>query len=131
MGHMKFPWVIKEVEIIFPGWPGDSLYSYMVAFVSVFIVSVTVEWLSHTRWIIKGYTNHVIAGVLQTLMYGIRVCLAMLVMLAVMSFDVGVFLAAVSGYGVGFFIFGSQAFRKPAMRMYYELQPSDLPPLNC
>ncbi|ESR49908.1 hypothetical protein CICLE_v10033440mg, partial [Citrus x clementina] len=55
---------------------------------------------------------HVAAGLIQTLLLAIKVGLAFLVMLAIMSFNGGVFLVAVAGHTFGFFIFGSRVFNK-------------------
>ncbi|PQM38601.1 hypothetical protein Pyn_11660 [Prunus yedoensis var. nudiflora] len=53
---------------MFSGWPGQSLESYMLALVSVFLLSLVVEWLSHTK-LIDGSTadNYVSDGLKQTL----------------------------------------------------------------
>ncbi|KAL5814662.1 hypothetical protein ACOSQ4_025303 [Xanthoceras sorbifolium] len=128
MQHITFFWG-TSTEIIFPGWPGQSLSSYILALVLVFAISLLVEWLSHARLIKYSTKNDIAVGLLQTLMYAIRMALAYLVMLAVMSFNVGVFLAAVAGYSAGFLIFGSHVFRKMRVEPYQDL--SDLPPLNC
>ncbi|KAJ9146730.1 hypothetical protein P3X46_028961 [Hevea brasiliensis] len=113
---------------MFPGWPGQRFSSYLSVLASVFLVALAIEWLSHAR-LIKPSTNYVAVGFQQTVMYAIRVALAFLVMLAVMSFNIGVFIAAVTGYSVGFLIFGSQVFKKSKVEPYENL--SDLPPLNC
>ncbi|XP_052178922.1 copper transporter 1-like [Diospyros lotus] len=117
---------MKQMDMAFSwGKNTESQSSYIVELVSVFLLSILVESLSHTRFI-SSMTSRVGAGLLQTLMYGVRMALAYLVMLAVMSFNVGVLLVAVAGYSVGFFIFGSRVFEK----LEYG-KPSDLPPLNC
>lgn len=127
MGHVTFFWG-TSTEIIFPGWPGKGFSSYILALVFVFMISLTVEWLSHAK-LIKPGMSKAASGTLQTLMYAFRIALAYLVMLAVMSFNIGVLLAAVAGYSVGFLIFGSQMFRNFKIEPYQDL--SDLPPLNC
>ncbi|KAE8039154.1 hypothetical protein FH972_011592 [Carpinus fangiana] len=100
----------------------------MLALVSVFVVGFVVEWLSHTRFL-KSTADNITAGLVQTTMYAVRVGLAYLLMLAVMSFNVGVLLAAVGGCTVGFFIFGSRVFVNSKATPFQD--PSDLPPLNC
>ncbi|KAL9415865.1 hypothetical protein AB3S75_039128 [Citrus x aurantiifolia] len=128
MGHLTFFWG-TSTEILFPGWPGESFSCYILALIFVFMISLTVEWISHAK-LIKSGTSNVASGTLRTLMYAFRIGLAYLVMLAVMSFNIGVLLAAVAGYSVGFLIFGSQVFRNNLkIEPYQDL--SDLPPLNC
>jgi copper transporter 1 len=125
--HLTFFWG-NTTEIVFAGWPGQGFSSYMVALVSVFVVGFVVEWLSHTRFI-KSTADNITAGLVQTTMYAVRIGLAYLLMLAVMSFNVGVLLAAVGGCTVGFFIFGSRVFVNSKTTPFQD--PSDLPPLNC
>lgn len=63
----------------------------------------------------------------QTMMYSVRIGLAYLVMLAVMSFNAGVFIVAVAGHAVGFFLFGSRA----VVAAVEGKGGSDLPPRGC
>lgn len=125
MMHMTFFWG-KNAEILFSGWPGTRTGMYVLALIVVFVLSFIVEWLSHCQLIKPGSTN-VAAGLVQTLLHGFRVGLAYMVMLAVMSFNVGVFLVAVAGHTLGFLFFGSRVFKKSSP----PAKTSDLPPLSC
>lgn len=103
-----------NVSILFHCWPGDSAGMYAVALILVFAVAVVVEWLSFTN-IVKlkpGASNDVVGDLLRTGLYGVRSGLSYLVMLAVMSFNGGVFLAAIGGHVIGFLVFGTRAIRK-------------------
>ncbi|KAE9620470.1 putative Ctr copper transporter [Lupinus albus] len=109
--HMTFFWG-KNSEILFDNWPGDKTGMYVLALVFVFLMSFLVEFLSSTRFTKPG-SNHLAANSLvQTLLHLLKVGLCYLVMLALMSFNVGVFLVAVIGHAMGFFFFGSNAFKK-------------------
>ncbi|KAG8371440.1 hypothetical protein BUALT_Bualt13G0087800 [Buddleja alternifolia] len=130
MMHMTFFWG-KNAEILFDGWPGyDHLGMYVLALAVVFFLALIVEWLSHCNILrqTSASDRSASAGLLQTLMYAVRIGLAYLVMLAVMSFNAGVFLVAIAGHGIGFFLFGSRAFNKQSVSSG---KPSDLPPMNC
>ncbi|XP_076898879.1 copper transporter 1-like [Bidens hawaiensis] len=110
MMHMTF-YLGKDALILFKGWPGTSTGMYALALVFVFFLALLVEWLAHcnlkmTKFDVAG------TGMAQTLVYTIRVGLGFMVMLAIMSFNVGVFLAAVSGHALGFFFF--RVVMKPA-----------------
>lgn len=61
-------------------------------------------------------------GLAQTGVYTVRAGLSYLVMLAVMSFNGGVFLAAMAGFGLGFMIFGSRVFRDTSSNNHTEVQ---------
>lgn len=121
---------------------------------SVFLMSMLVEWLSHTRFVVDhpesnddNNNKNVVAGLIQTGLYGIRITLAYLVMLQVMlSFDdVWILIVAVAGYSLGFLIFGSRVVgddddgnnkhkHERGLLLFYQKKPThptDLPPLNC
>ncbi|KAF5751410.1 copper transporter 1-like [Tripterygium wilfordii] len=127
MNHMTFFWG-KNVEILFHGWPGHNSGMYELSLIVVFALAVIVEWFSHCQ-LIKADTNYVTAGLVRTIMHALRAGVSMLLMLAVMSFNGGVFLAAVVGHTVGFLLFGSGIFNKSHTTHPHKV--SDLPPLSC
>ncbi|CAM8913143.1 unnamed protein product [Rhodiola kirilowii] len=124
--HMTFFWG-SQAEILFAGWPGTHTGMYVLSLFVTFALAVLVELISHSNFIKQDAGNRS-AGLVQTLLHGLRMALSYLVMLAVMSFNVGVFLAAVVGHVVGFLIFGSRFFKT-----YYpaEGKTVDLPPMSC
>ncbi|PON80952.1 Ctr copper transporter [Trema orientale] len=126
MMHMTFFWG-SNATILFPGWPGTRPGMYVVALVFVFVLAVIVEWLSHCRLIKPGSTSQVGASLVQTLLHAVRIGLAYMVMLAIMSFNVGVFLVAVAGHAVGFLVFGSRLVKEEEGVKV----ASDLPPMSC
>ncbi|KAK9071164.1 hypothetical protein SSX86_009732 [Deinandra increscens subsp. villosa] len=103
MMHMTFYWG-KDALILFKGWPGTSTPMYALAIVFVFFLALLVEWLAHCN-LQMSKSDDVSSGLAQTLVYTLRVGLGFMVMLALMSFNVGVFAAAVSGHALGFFFF--------------------------
>lgn len=127
MMHMTFFWG-SNAEILFSGWPGTRLGMYVLALIVVFVFSVLVEWFSHCQ-LIKPGANNVKAGLVQTLMHAIRISLAYIVMLAVMSFNVGILLVAVAGHAIGFLLFGSRVFKDSEVTS--SVKTSDLPPMSC
>ncbi|MFQ6666793.1 hypothetical protein Gotur_033025 [Gossypium turneri] len=132
MMHMTFFWG-NIAEILFSGWPGRrGAGMYALALIFIFVLAFLVEWLSHSRLIkpLGEGSSNVLAGVVQTLLHAIRVGLAYLVMLAVMSFNGGVFLTAVAGHALGFLLFGSRVFKK-STEMLLDDNTSDPPPMAC
>ncbi|GMI97141.1 hypothetical protein HRI_003383400 [Hibiscus trionum] len=127
MMHMTFFWG-NNAEILFSRWPGRrGAGMYALALIFIFVLAFIAEWLSHSRLIKPGSSNNVSAGGVQTLLHATRVGLSYLVMLAVMSFNGGVFLVAVAGHTLGFLLFGSRVFKKNTE----SLLESDLPPMGC
>ncbi|NP_001267996.1 hypothetical protein VitviT2T_012364 [Vitis vinifera] len=108
--HMTFFWG-KNAEILFSGWPGTSSGMYALALILVFVVALLLEWLSRSS-LLKPGPHNVTTGLLQTALYAIRSGFSYMLMLAVMSFNGGIFLAAVAGHALGFLIFGSRVFKK-------------------
>ncbi|KAK8361820.1 hypothetical protein V6Z11_A03G063900 [Gossypium hirsutum] len=111
MMHMTFFWG-SNTQILFSGWPGTRTGMYVLALIAVFMLAFMVEGISHSRLTKSGSIHHVTAG------------------LAIMSFNGGVFLAAVAGHSLGFFLFGSRVFNKNPTTVP-AAKTSDLTPMSC
>ncbi|XP_010443677.1 PREDICTED: copper transporter 3 [Camelina sativa] len=120
MMHMTFFWG-KNTEVLFDGWPGTNLKMYWACLAAIFALSAVSEWLSRCGFMKSGPACFG-GGLVQTVVYTVRAGLSYLVMLAVMSFNGGVFLAAMAGFGLGFMIFGSRAFRDTSSNSHTEVQ---------
>ncbi|KAG9453219.1 hypothetical protein H6P81_006123 [Aristolochia fimbriata] len=140
---MTFFWG-KNVEVLFSGWPGyDRLGMYLLALFFVFALAVTIEFLSAVRLPFKrggsaGSDRAVVAGVVRTGLHALRLGLAYLVMLAVMSFNLGVLIAAIVGHALGYFVFGSRVFRRTSFtssggpaEQQNDGPDAALPPMKC
>lgn len=127
MGYtsMTFFWG-KNSEILFSGWPGTRSGYYALALVMCFILAFLVEWLSHCRLTRPG-RSHGVTSFVRLLMHTLRVGLAYLVMLAIMSFNGGVFIVIVAGHAAGFLAFGC---RKTKPEESKTANP-DLPAMPC
>jgi copper transporter 1 len=99
---------------------------YFLALVFVFVLAIVTEWLSHSR-LLNTRSSASGAILAQTLLHALRVDLAYLVMLTVMSFNGGVFLVTIAGHALGFVVFGSCFFRSGDI----EKVAFDLPPMGC
>ncbi|VVB04585.1 unnamed protein product [Arabis nemorensis] len=113
MMHMTFFWG-KNTEVLFSGWPGTSSGMYALCLIVVFFLAVIAEWLAHSPIFRADGSTDRTAGIAQTAVYTLKTGLSYLVMLAVMSFNGGVFIVAIAGYAVGFLLFGSTVFKKPS-----------------
>lgn len=125
MDHMTFYWG-KEGQVLFSGWPGRRSGMYALALIFVFVVAIIVEWLSQCRPVKPG-SKHVGAGLVQTLLHVIRMGLSYLLMLALVSFNGGVFFVVVAGHAVGFLVFRSRVFRGTDMSSEKSRKTYDLP----
>ncbi|XP_057504704.1 copper transporter 6-like [Actinidia eriantha] len=101
--HMSFYWG-KDATILFQGWPNHCLPMYILSLFFVFLLSLATEVLSVSPAEAKPGTSPVTGGVTQAGVYAVRIALAYMVMLSVMSFNLGIFVAAVAGHTVGFFL---------------------------
>lgn len=80
---------------------------YVLALIFIFVLAVVVEWLNHCK-LIKPGANRIAFGFFKAAVHAVRVGMAYMVMLAVMSFNGGIFLAAVFGHAVGYLLFGTR-----------------------
>ncbi|WOK94097.1 copper transporter 6-like [Canna indica] len=107
--RMTFAWG-NTTDILFPGWPGAAPRMYAAALGAVFCAAALVEWCNHGRPAQLARSSSG-AALSSGLVHAARVGLSYVLMLAVMSFDVGVLIAAVLGHAVGFLAFGCAGFR--------------------
>ncbi|XP_020208053.1 copper transporter 2 [Cajanus cajan] len=102
MNMMSFYWG-KDAIVLFAGWPDQSAGMYFLAILFVFILAMTTEVLANQP-LIKPRTSPLVGGMVQASVHLVRVGFTYLLMLAVMSFNGGIFIAAVLGHAFGFFI---------------------------
>ncbi|KAI3760651.1 hypothetical protein L1987_51049 [Smallanthus sonchifolius] len=100
--HMTFFWG-KDVVMLFNDWPNGKLGMYILALAFVFVVAVAIEVLSDFH-AIKKRASPLVSALAQALVYGVRMALAYLVMLSVMSYNIGVFISVVVGHAFGCFL---------------------------
>lgn len=112
----------KDVIILFSGWPNHSPSMYILALFFVFLLATAVEILSIPP-ALKPSMTPAVAALVQSLVHALRVGLSYLVMLAVMSFNVGVLLVAIAGHAVGFFLNKFRALDAAAPPQPYQLPP--------
>ena len=110
--QMSFYWG-KDATILFHGWPDNKLGMYVLAFFFVFLLAFAIEVLSILPDVKRTSTNPMLGALTQTIIYTFRMGFAYLVMLSVMSFNLGIFIAALAGHFVGFFLVKSRALAVP------------------
>ncbi|GAV64786.1 Ctr domain-containing protein [Cephalotus follicularis] len=123
MMHMTLYWG-KDVTLLFDSWETDSWASYSLSLVACFLFSTFYQYLEDRRIRFKAYAisssssnPQLRAPLLRKLgrlslvklyiaaLFGVNSALGYLLMLAIMSFNGGVFLAIVLGLSVGYFFF--------------------------
>ncbi|CAN6471524.1 unnamed protein product [Victoria cruziana] len=114
MMHFALFWgTDSENVILFGGWPGANVGKYAFLLVVIFIAGIVTEWFAFmkVRWVEeKPY----LSGFLSSVVYGIRMFFSNMMMLSLMSFNIGVVIVAVLGHGIGYWFFGTHAFTKKA-----------------
>lgn len=108
--HTAFYWG-KEAQFLFSGWPDDHSGMYALALILVFALAIIVEFLSNLN-LVKPGSNRVATISFQAGIHAIRAGFGYMVILAVMSYNGGVFIAAVLGHAVGYVVFGSGLAKK-------------------
>ncbi|XP_040379020.1 copper transporter 6-like [Oryza brachyantha] len=111
MMHMTFFWGDRAV-VLFTGWPGErGAGMYALCLLFVLALAALTEGLSVlSRRLARrgapggGGPAPASSAALLTAVHAARMGMAYLVMLAVMSFNVGVLLAAVAGHALGFLL---------------------------
>jgi copper transporter 1 len=106
MMRRSFYWG-SDVEFYFANWPSGHLVMYILALALLLVISVINEYLSNLRGK-KAWAG----GLVQTLCHTVRVATAYLLMLAVMSYNLGVVAVVIVGSAIGFYLFGRQHARE-------------------
>ncbi|WCJ29286.1 copper transporter 5 [Euphorbia peplus] len=131
MMHMTFYWS-KEVTLLFTSWKTTSWLSYSLTLLACLIAPVLYQLLEHQRTRFKLIAtvkstasingaeretplleSKMTAGklsavkILGAVLFGVNSGIGYMLMLAVMSFNGGVFIAVVFGLGIGYFLFRS------------------------
>lgn len=102
--QMNFYWG-KDVIILFQGWPSNNLAMYILALAFVFMLSAATEVLSIPQVVRPSSGSRpIISLLIQASVYAVKMGLAYLVMLSVMSYNLGIFIVAVAGHGLGFLL---------------------------
>ncbi|KAL6865077.1 hypothetical protein ACP4OV_016228 [Aristida adscensionis] len=110
--HMAFFWG-HRAQVIFPDWPGDSVGMYVLCLLVVAALAALVEALSAASRRRGDPGARVSSSLLAvTALHAVKMGVAYLAMLAVMSFNAGVFLAVVAGHAAGFALARSLALRR-------------------
>ncbi|KAL3838601.1 hypothetical protein ACJIZ3_023192 [Penstemon smallii] len=127
MMHMTFYWG-RKVTILFDSWKTDSWLSYFISLFACFLISAFYQYMEDRRLrfkLLSRFKNSsppssgIGAPLLLTkfsgapsrfagsILFGLNSAIGYLLMLAVMSFNAGVFIAVVVGLAVGYLIFRS------------------------
>ncbi|WOG81511.1 hypothetical protein DCAR_0100661 [Daucus carota subsp. sativus] len=126
MMHMTFYWG-TNVTILFDSWKTNSITSYALSLFACFLISVFYQYMEDRRIKLKliassspprsGLNTPLISekfaggGTMAKLagaaMFGVNSAVGYMLMLAIMSFNGGVFVAVVVGLSVGYLVFRS------------------------
>merc|ERR1711916_14160 len=132
---MFFEWN-THVTILFEPWVTTTWYFYALSCLAVAVMTVGLEWLrstyhrtAHTKH--RRLTKTRRAG--EAFLYGGYISISYLVMLIVMTYNIGLCLAILTGYVVGHFLFprGSLALAGTVQQQAMHAPLSENPPLDC
>ncbi|KAH9289457.1 hypothetical protein KI387_033574, partial [Taxus chinensis] len=91
----------SDAVFMFPNWPGSG-GMYVLSLIMLFVVSIGKEYMSihHPHHMDKN-ASWVVAALSHT----VHLTVGYLLMLAVMSYNLGVFIVVLAGSALGFYIF--------------------------
>ncbi|TKY58074.1 Copper transporter 5 [Spatholobus suberectus] len=129
MMHMTFYWG-KKVTILFDSWKTDSWASYVLSLVACLVVAAFYQYLENRRirlklvagelrpspeirtpllrWRVAGDKAKLGVKFAGAVLFGVNSAIGYLLMLAIMSFNGGVFVAVVVGLALGYVFFRNE-----------------------
>ncbi|CAJ2675150.1 unnamed protein product [Trifolium pratense] len=127
MMHMTLYWG-KNVTLLFDSWKTDSWTSYILSLIACFVIATFYQYLENIRIRLKFFSGEGRGGstvaeiqtpllglnkvsrnkVVESVLFGVNSAIGYLLMLAIMSFNGGIFVAIVFGLTIGYFLFRSQ-----------------------
>jgi len=143
MMPMYFFWNDTSTTILFEGWKVTNAWEYWLSCVALFFLAFTYEWLTTYKYkiakkvalgkpeyaplldnaaadphedeiVYRKRKQELYQQFFITVVHVTQLTLSYALMLVVMSYNVGLFLAILLGYGVGFFLFGKERSSEPA-----------------
>ncbi|EFJ13071.1 hypothetical protein SELMODRAFT_123191 [Selaginella moellendorffii] len=125
MMHMTFYWS-KNATILFDGWITKTWLGYILSLAALFLAALFNEYVVSRRILLiqasksPGGLRKPLMGdctepppssidgrAVESILFVVNSALGLLLMLAAMSFNGGVFVSIVVGLGVGYFVFRS------------------------
>ncbi|KAL5698307.1 hypothetical protein ACHQM5_029364 [Ranunculus cassubicifolius] len=125
MMHMTFYWG-KNVTILFDSWKTDSYISYIISLFTLFLFSIFYQYMEDRRLRLKilsttknkssnsssietpllsRFGKNKAVKYATALMFGVNSAVGYFLMLAIMSFNWGVFIAVILGLSLGYLFF--------------------------
>lgn len=122
-GHpMAFSTNFAGLTLLFQGWTSMNAWQYALTLIFIFLFAVFGESLAYASRRLDHHVTVSISGNIKTAepvpiamrtraersaLYGLRTAVHFMLMLASMTFDVGIFITMMAGFTIGFFIFSS------------------------